>query len=110
MAGQILVLVEGKVALQMETPRGQLRRRVTVDVIRNGELFGWSGIVEPYIYTFSAICLQTATVLSIDAQKFSSLLQEDCPIAYEVLQELNTVVSSRLHETMQLLVTERCLV
>ncbi|TET12687.1 MAG: cyclic nucleotide-binding domain-containing protein [Dehalococcoidia bacterium] len=111
MAEQIFVLMQGKVALQMEAPMGQLqlRKRVTLDTIGNSELFGWSGIVEPYIYTLSAICLRTSIVLSIDARKLSSLLQEDCPIAYEVLQGLAVVISSRLHDTMQLLVTERSL-
>ncbi len=111
MAEQVFVLLEGKVALQMEAPMGQLqlRKRVTVDTIGNSELFGWSGMVEPYIYTLSAICLRTSTVLSIDARKLSSLLEEDCSIAYEVLQGLTSVISSRLHDTMQLLVTERSL-
>ena len=86
-AGQLFVLEEGKVALQIELPvrQSQLRKRVTVDVIAKGELFGWSGMVEPYSYTLSAICLQRATVLAIDAAKLSSLLRDDCPIAYEVL-------------------------
>lgn len=111
MAEQVFVLVEGKVALQMEAPIGQLqlRKRVTLDTIGNGELFGWSGMVEPYVYTLSAICLRTSTILSIDARKLSSLLEENCPIAYEVLQGLTVVISSRLHDTMQLLVTERSL-
>ncbi len=111
MAERVFVLVDGKVALQMEAPTGQLqlRKRVTVDVVRNHELFGWSGMVEPYIYTLSAICLQTTMVLSIDAQKLSALLQEDCPIAYEVLQGLINVAGSQLHDTMQLLAAERSL-
>ncbi len=110
MAERLFVVVEGKVALQMEVPTEHLRKRITVDTIRKGDLFGWSGIVEPYIYTLSAVCLQTATLLSIDAQKLSSLLKEDCPIAYEVFQGLNHIISSRLHDTRQLLVTERSLV
>jgi toluene monooxygenase system ferredoxin subunit len=111
MAQHVYVLVDGKVALQMESPVGQmqLRKRVTVDTIGKGELFGWSGLVEPYSYTMSAICLRASTVLAIDAQKLSTLLQDDCPIAYEVLQGLTGVISSRLHDTLQLLVTERSL-
>ena len=111
MAEEVFILVDGKVALQMEAPMGQLqlRKRVTVETVGNSELFGWSGMVEPYIYTLSAICLRTSTVLIINAQKLSSLLQEDKLIAYEVLQGLTSTISSRLHDTMQMLVTERSL-
>jgi CRP-like cAMP-binding protein len=111
MAEHVHIMVNGKVALQMESPLGQmqLRKRVTVETLGNGELFGWSGLVEPYTYTLSAICLRTSTVLSIDARELSSLLQEDCPVAYEVLQGLTSVIGSRLQDTMQLLVTERSL-
>lgn len=110
-AERLLVLVEGKVALQMALPtqQSQLRKRVTVDVISKGELFGWSSIVEPNVYTLSAICLQRATVLAIDASKLVSLLQQDCPIGYEVLHGIMGVVAARLRDTMQLLVTERSL-
>ena len=111
-AEQLFVLVDGKVALQMELPMqpAQLRKRVTVDAINRGELFGWSGLVEPHTYTLSAICLQRTEVLAIDAPRLSSLLRDDCPIAHEVLYGLIKVMASRLHDTMQLLVAERSLV
>ncbi len=111
-AEQLFVLVDGKVALQMELPvqESQLRKRVTVDIINRNELFGWSGLVEPYIYTLSAICLQEARVLAINAPRLSALIRDDCGIAHEVLYGLTNVVASRLHDTMQMLVAERSLV
>jgi len=110
-AGHLYVLEEGRVALQMELPMRQLqlRKRVTVDIASKGELFGWSSMVEPYIYTLSAICLQRATVLVVDASRLSTLLQTDFAMGYEVLSGLMNVVGSRLHDNMQLLVTERSL-
>lgn len=110
-AGQLFVLEEGRVALQMELPMRQLqlRKRVTVDIVSKGELFGWSSMVEPYSYTLSAICLQRASVLVVDASRLSALLQSDCAMGYEVLSGLMNVVGARLHDNMQLLVTERSL-
>jgi len=111
-AERLFVLVDGKVALQIELPMqpAQLRKRVTVDAVNRGELFGWSGLVEPHIYTLSAICLQRTEVLTIDAPRLSALLRDDCGIDHEVLYGLIKVVASRLHDTMQLLVAERSLV
>jgi CRP-like cAMP-binding protein len=108
-AEQLFVLEEGKVALQKDVPlpEAQLGRRITVDVVTRGEVFGWSSIVAPHIYTLSAICLQKTSVVAIDGARLRSLLQEDHHMAYEVLHGLLKVVASRLADTMQLLITER---
>lgn len=111
-AEQLFVLEEGKVALQKKVPMPQAQwgRRITVDVVTKGEVFGWSGIVEPYILTLSAICLQKTAAVAIDAAKLRSLLKEDHQIAYEVLGGLVKVIASRLGDTMHLLVSERSMV
>lgn len=110
-AGQLFILEEGRIALQMELPMRQLqlRKRVTVDIVSKGEIIGWSSMVEPYVYTLSAVCLQRASVVIVDASRLSALMQSDHTMAYEVLSGLMNVVGSRLHDTMQLLVTERSL-
>ncbi len=48
-AAELLILQEGKVALQMTLPKGQAQgsRRITVDVVPRNEVVGWSAIVEP---------------------------------------------------------------
>ncbi|MBM2825644.1 MAG: fnr 2 [Dehalococcoidales bacterium] len=108
-AQELLVLQEGKVALQMTLPRAEAEtsRRMTVDVVNKNEMIGWSAIVEPYIYTMSAICLQKTKALSISGTKLRTLMQENQKVGYLVLQGLIRVVASRLNETRQLLVSER---
>lgn len=107
-ADEIFLLREGKVALQMQLsgPR-QMSKSVTVDMLTTNEVFGWSAIVEPRVYTLSAICLQRAKVLAINGTRFRSLLQENQGIGYEVLNKLIGVVASRLDETRHLLISER---
>ena len=103
------IFQEGKVALQMTLPRAEAEtsRRMTVDVVNKNEMIGWSAIVEPYIYTMSAICLQKTKALSISGTKLRTLMQENQKVGYLVLQGLIRVVASRLNETRQLLVSER---
>lgn len=110
-AQELLVLQEGKVALQMTLPRAEAEtsRRMTVDVVNKNEMIGWSAIVEPYIYTMSAVCLQKTKALSISGTKLRILMQDNQKVGYLVLQGLIRVVASRLNETRQLLVSERLL-
>ncbi len=108
-AEELLILQEGRVALQMTLPKedAQMSRRITVDVVSRNDTVGWSAIVEPYIYTFTAVCLQNVTALSISGNKLRWLIQDNPEIGYEVLKGLIKVVASRLYDTMQVLVSER---
>lgn len=109
--GELLVLIEGKIALQMTLPAvsGEGSRKVTIDLINPEEVVGWSAIVEPYTYNFTGICLHKARVLAINGAKLRILLRDNCHIGYEVVKGLIKVAASRLDETRQLLVSERLL-
>jgi CRP-like cAMP-binding protein len=105
----LFVLQEGKVAVQMTLPKTQMQmsRRITVDVVTRNGVVGWSAIVEPYMYTLTAVCLQKVKALSISGNKLRWLLQDDPKIGYGVMKGLIKVVASRLDDTRQLLVSER---
>ncbi len=110
-AEELLVLQEGKVALQITMPRTRvpMSRRITVDVVTRNEVVGWSALVEPYVYTLTGLCLQKVTALSISGNKLRWLLRDNHKIGYEVLNGLIRVVASRLDDTRQVLVSERLL-
>lgn len=110
-ADELLVLQEGRVALQMTLLRehGQMSRRVSVDIVSTNEVIGWSAIVEPYVYTLTAICLQQVKALSISGDKIRWLLEDNPRIGYKVLKGLIKVVALRLHDTRQVLISERSL-
>lgn len=110
-AGELLVIEEGKVALQMTLPQepGQPSRKVTIGVINIGDMIGWSAIVDPYCYTLTAVCLQEVRAISINGEKLRQLLRDNQKMGYEVLKGLTKLVASRLDETRQALVNERLL-
>ena len=55
-ADELYLLVEGGVALEMDVLPVPTRPVIptAVEVIRESEIFGWSALVKPYIYTLSA--------------------------------------------------------
>lgn len=110
-ATEFLVIEEGKVALQMTLPEapGAMSRRVTVDMVSQNEIVGWSALVEPYTYTLTAVCLQKTKTLSLDGVKLRGLLRDNQIVGYEILKELVKVVASRLDDTRQVLISERSL-
>ncbi|MBI2831854.1 MAG: cyclic nucleotide-binding domain-containing protein [Chloroflexi bacterium] len=110
-AEELAVLQEGKVALQMSlsAPGDRTTGRITVDIVGRNELFGWSAMVDPHVYTLTSVCLQRCKVLSIDGIKLRSLLGANHHIGYQVFSEMVKVVASRLDDTRRVLVSERLL-
>ena len=110
-AEELFVVQEGRIAVQMTLPEtGDLAsRRITVDVVTKNEIAGWSAILEPYKYTFTAVCMQHTVVLSISGIKLRSLLRDNPKIGYEVMEGLAKVMAAGLNDTRQVLISERLL-
>lgn len=110
-AEEILLIQEGKVAVQIALPKtaAQASRRLTVDIMTGSEVLDWSAIIEPYTHTFTAACLQKVKVLSLSGIKLRWLLQDDPRIGYGVLKGIINVVTSKLYDTNYLLASERSL-
>ncbi len=105
------MLQGGKVALQMTMPEAltQMNRRITVDIVSRNEVFGWSAVIEPHVYTLTAICIQKVKALSIDSTKLRRLLRDNPQTGFEILNGLSKVVASRLADTRHVLISERLL-
>ena len=110
-AEELFVIQEGRVAVQMTLPKSgtQASRRITVDVVTKNEIAGWSAIVEPYKYTFTAVCMQKAVALSIGGEKLRWLLRDNPKIGYEIMKGLTKVIAAGLNDTRQVLISERLL-
>ncbi len=106
---KLYLLQNGKVALQMQLPSNQAQagRRVSVDIVTQNEVFGWSALVEPHRYTLMAVCLEPTKVVAIDAFKLRSMMDGDQRVGYELLRQIIRVLASRLEESRHVLVSER---
>ena len=109
-ANELYLLREGKVALQMTLPGGEAPeaiKRVTIDIVTENQVFGWSAVVSPNVYTLTAVCLQRSRLVVIDGGRLSKLMEEDTSLGYQVMQGFIKVVASRLDDTRQVLLSER---
>lgn len=71
---------------------------VTVHKAREGEVFGWSSLVKPNIYTASAKCTERTEDIYIEASDLINLFEENPHIGYVLMSNLSGVISSRLTE------------
>ncbi len=105
----LYLLESGKVALLMDNYMGPGKppMQVTVDIITKGESMGWSAVVDPYVYTLAARCLEETKLIAFDSFKLRELMEEDCALGFKIMQAIAKVISTRLTHTRIILVGER---
>ena len=108
-ARSLFMCREGKVVMVMENYMGpqQPPMQITVDMITRGESMGWSAVVDPYIYTLSALCIDRAKLICLDAPRLRKLMDEDTCLGYRVMKATAQVIANRLTHTRIILVGER---
>lgn len=101
-AEYLYILVEGKVAIRVQlTSRPE---SVTVAVLnQTHQSFGWSGVVEPYHYTASALCEEDCYLIAIPGQKLIEILRSEPASGFEVMRHISEVISSRLRNSRAVL-------
>jgi CRP-like cAMP-binding protein len=105
----LYIITQGKVVLFMDNYIGPHKppMQVTVDMITKGDPMGWSSIVEPYLYTLGALCIDDVQLIAFDAFGLRKLMEDDCALGFKIMQEAAKVISMRLNHTRIILVGER---
>jgi CRP-like cAMP-binding protein len=108
-AKSLLLLVEGKALMTLDIDAGSHRPpiRVTVDIVTNGESLGWSTVVEPYLYTRAARCLDDSKAVAFEAAKLREILNENKALGFKFMHAIAKVIRNRLAHTEVILVGER---
>jgi len=100
-AAELYILTSGEIVLEMELRVSVDRPAIptAVEVVTKGQCFGWSALVEPYVYTLSARCVGNCTALAIKGDMLRAVMAEDAVLGYEVMERLTQLISRRLAET-----------
>ncbi|OPY88809.1 MAG: transcriptional activator FtrB [Smithella sp. PtaU1.Bin162] len=105
----LFLIKEGKIVLFMDKCMGPQKppMQVTVDMISQGEAMGWSAVVDPYLYTLSALCIDDVELISLDAFALRQFMDEDCALGFKIMQAVAKTIATRLTHTRIILVGER---
>ena len=108
-AKNLSLLKEGKVLMTMDAYAGPTRplMQVTVDIVSKGDAIGWSAVVEPYIYTLGARCIDDAQLINFNSAKVRETLSSDTALGLKFMHAIAKVVAARLTHTEVILVGER---
>jgi CRP-like cAMP-binding protein len=97
-AHTLYVLLGGWLDIVVEVnAKGQHRQLITT--LTTGEIFGWSAMVEPYVYTSSAVCASPVQAIGFDRAKLQIVFETDPKLCYTLIMRVCQVIASRLHST-----------
>jgi CRP-like cAMP-binding protein len=100
-AHHFFIIRHGKVAVEVGAPP---RGVVTIQTVDDGDILGWSWLVPPYRWRFSAQAKELTRVIALDGRCLRQKCEEDHDLGYELLKSFADVVGQRLDATrLQLL-------
>ncbi len=74
---------------------------VVVHTAKPGEVFGWSALVGPYLFTASAKCTGKVEEIYLKGVDLLKLFEKDPATGYIIMRNLGMLISSRLTESRE---------
>jgi CRP-like cAMP-binding protein len=100
-ATHLYLIGQGKVALGTMTPG---RGFTTLEVLEDGEPLGWSWLIPPYHWHFTALTILPTWVIALDGKCLREKCEADHDFGYELLKRLALILGQRLRMTRKQLV------
>ena len=95
-ATALYLIHEGKVALEIFAPE---RKRIIIDTLERGDTLGWSWLLSPFLWKFSAHARTDVRAVALDAKSLRAKCEENRNLGYEVLNRLAQIIEQRLEAT-----------
>lgn len=71
-------------------------KQAYVSTVVDGEIMGWSALVDPYTYTLGAVCRSEASLVRLDANKLRDLMDGDSELKAGIMTGLASAMAERL--------------
>ena len=108
---QFYLLIEGAVGIIFELPERQVEQKlsdqfarklqtkdIVVSTVSPGDVFGWTGLVPPFIATAGAKTLTPCRIIAFDTKELMEKFEDDCRFGYVMTQKAAQVMRDRLHD------------
>ncbi len=92
-ADKLYLIRVGEVDLQHGGPGGDI---TPIQTLRDGDVLGWSWLVPPYSWRFSAQAKKRTRLISLDANCLRNKCDENHDVGYAIAMRIATVVLDRL--------------
>ena len=104
-AEALFVVERGKLALEkkIQIGRHSTPRNATIGYVEPGKLAGFSGLVAPYVYSTSAVCLEPTRVIRIDGPAVREYLEAHPAAGWKVITSVAVLIRDRYRNSIDTL-------
>jgi len=95
-ANAFYLIRDGKVALEIFAPE---HKPIIIDTLEGGDTLGWSWLLSPFLWKFSAHARTGVRAVALDATALRAKCEENRNLGYEVLNRLAQIIERRLEAT-----------
>lgn len=97
-AHTLYLLIDGWVDVVVNTDaKGE--QHELVSTLSPGDILGWSAVVDPYVYTGSAVCASPVEVIEFKGADLLGMFELDPKLCCVILRRVCQVIADRLHAT-----------
>ncbi len=97
-AHTLYLLVDGWVDIVVNTD-AEGKQHELVTTLSPGDIFGWSALVDPYLYTGSAICASPVDAIEFKGADLLGMFELDPRLCCVVMRRVCRVIADRLRAT-----------
>ena len=104
-AEALYVVEHGKLALEkkIQIGRHSTPRNATIDYVEPGKAAGFSGLVAPFIYSTSAVCLEPTRVIRVDGPALRQYLDAHPIAGLKVITSVAVLIGDRYRHSIDTL-------
>jgi len=93
-ADKFYLVRDGNVAIYIAKPR-----EITIETIHEGDILGFSWLIPPYRYRFSAKAAETTRAVALDGKCLREKCEKNSSLGYTLLKRIVNVLTERLEAT-----------
>jgi len=93
-ADKFYLIRSGRVAIYIDQPQ-----EISIETIKEGDILGWSWLIPPYHYRFSAKAVENTRVVALDGKCLREKCEKNPDLGYELLKRIIGVLTERLEAT-----------
>lgn len=93
-ADKFYLLRSGHVAVYIAKPS-----EITIETIHENDILGWSWLIPPYQYRFSAKAVENTRVLALDGKCLREKCEKNPDLGYALLKKIISILTERLDAT-----------
>ena len=94
-AKKVYIILKGTVEIKVSLGPQDIHQ-IGVSSLREGDLFGWSALVDPYTYQLGAVASSDCQLIVFDGIRLCELFTHHPAVGYIMMSRITKIIGSRL--------------